>query len=78
MSTPEVLVHRDASALAQAIAARLVTRIVDVQASRGRAHISLTGGALGASCLAHEALGRWGFRVLSWDWPWLAESSCMG
>jgi 6-phosphogluconolactonase len=52
MSTPEVLVQRDADAVAQAIAARLVTTIVEVQASRGRAHISLTGGGMGSACLA--------------------------
>lgn len=52
MSTPEVLVHRDAAALAQAIAARLVTRIVDVAAARGRVHIALTGGTMGSACLA--------------------------
>jgi 6-phosphogluconolactonase len=52
MSTPEVLVHRDGDAVAQAIAARLVTTIVEVQAARGRAHVSLTGGGMGAHCLA--------------------------
>jgi 6-phosphogluconolactonase len=52
MSTAEVLVHRDAEAVAQAIAARLVTTIVEVQAARGRAHISLTGGGMGSACLA--------------------------
>ncbi len=51
MSTPEVLVHRDGTAVAQAIAARLVTTIVEVQAARGRAHISLTGGGMGSECL---------------------------
>ena len=55
MSTPELLVHRDAAAVAQAIAARLVTRIVEVQESRGRVHLSLTGGGMGSACLA--ALG---------------------
>ena len=52
MSTPEVLVHRDAPALAAAIAARLVTRMVEVQADRGRVHICLTGGTIGIAALA--------------------------
>jgi 6-phosphogluconolactonase len=52
MSTPEVLVHRDKAALSSAIAARLVTRLVEVQAASGVAHISLTGGGMGSACLA--------------------------
>ena len=35
MSVPEVIVHRDANLLAQAVAARLVTRLVDAVAARG-------------------------------------------
>ena len=56
MSVPEVLVHRDSPAVAAAIAARLVTTLVEVQASSGTAHVALTGGTLGAACL--EALRR--------------------
>jgi 6-phosphogluconolactonase len=52
MTVPEVLVHRDQDALSAAIAARLVTTIVEVQAARGYAHVSLTGGTLGSTCLA--------------------------
>ena len=44
MSTTEVLVHHDASLLAKAAAARLVTRLVDAQASGGTAALVLTGG----------------------------------
>ena len=36
MSTPEVIIHRDASLLAKAAAARLVTRLVDAVGARGR------------------------------------------
>jgi 6-phosphogluconolactonase len=52
MSVPEVLVHRDAGLLAQAVAARLVTRVVDAQAARGSASVVLTGGGVGIAVLA--------------------------
>lgn len=52
MSVPEVVVHRDAAALAAAIAARLVTRLVDVQSARGTASVVLTGGGVGTASLA--------------------------
>jgi 6-phosphogluconolactonase len=45
-STPTVLVHRDADELAAAVAARLVTRLVDVQSARGEASLVLTGGGI--------------------------------
>ena len=47
-----VVVHRDATLLAAAAAARLVTRLVDVQAARGHAHVVLTGGGVGTATLA--------------------------
>ncbi|MGZ4590343.1 MAG: 6-phosphogluconolactonase [Actinomycetes bacterium] len=46
MTTPVVIVHRDADELAAAVAARLITRITDVQAARGSAHLVLTGGGI--------------------------------
>ncbi|MFI0446254.1 6-phosphogluconolactonase [Actinomadura sp. 6N118] len=52
MTTPTVLIHRDQALLAQAVAARLVTRIVDVQAARGTASVVLTGGGVGTAVLA--------------------------
>jgi 6-phosphogluconolactonase len=55
MSTPEVVVHRDASLLAKSVAARLVTKLVDAQAARGFAHVVLTGGGVGTSVLAELA-----------------------
>jgi 6-phosphogluconolactonase len=51
VSTPEVVVHRDPAALADAVAARLVTRLVEVQASRGQVHLCLTGGRIGTAVL---------------------------
>src|SRR5687767_2787334 len=55
MTPPTVLVHRDADVLAQAAAARLVTRLVDVQSARGNAHLVLTGGGVGTQTLSSLA-----------------------
>jgi 6-phosphogluconolactonase len=52
MSAPEILVHRDASLLAGAVAARLVTRLVDAVAAAGQADLVLTGGGIGTAVLA--------------------------
>lgn len=52
MSTPQVVVHRDKELMAQAAAARLITRIVDAQAARGSASVVLTGGRNGNGLLA--------------------------
>ena len=52
MSAPEVRVHHDASTLAQAIADRLVTSVVEAQNARGSASLVLTGGGLGTAVLA--------------------------
>ena len=58
MSTAEVVVHRDATLLARAVAARLVTRVVDAQSARGHAHVVLTGGGTGTAVLAELAASR--------------------
>ncbi|MEV8586112.1 6-phosphogluconolactonase [Streptomyces sp. NPDC051180] len=55
MSTPQLVVHRDKELMAEAAAARLITRIVDAQATRGSASVVLTGGRNGNGLLA--ALG---------------------
>jgi 6-phosphogluconolactonase len=55
VSTPEVLVHHGSSLLAKAVAARLVTKLVDVQAATGRASLVLTGGGIGTAVLAELA-----------------------
>ncbi|WSR65079.1 6-phosphogluconolactonase [Streptomyces sp. NBC_01198] len=52
MSTPQVVVHRDKELMARAVAARLITRIVDAQAARGTASVVLTGGRNGNALLA--------------------------
>ncbi|MGP4042923.1 6-phosphogluconolactonase [Streptomyces sp. 2A115] len=52
MSTPQLVVHHDKELMAQAAAARLITKIVDAQASRGHASIVLTGGRNGNGLLA--------------------------
>ncbi len=49
---PEVILHPDPTVLAEAVAARLVTALVDAQAARGRAHVVLTGGTIGIEALA--------------------------
>ncbi|MGC7101163.1 6-phosphogluconolactonase [Amycolatopsis lurida] len=51
MSTSEVIVYSDPQLLAAACAARLVTRLVDVQAARGSASLVLTGGGTGIAIL---------------------------
>ena len=51
MTVPEVLVHRDAELLAKAVAARLVTRLVDSVAARGAASVVLSGGVIGTAVL---------------------------
>lgn len=55
MTVPTVIVHRDADVLAQAVAARLITRLVDIQAAQGSAHLVLTGGSVGIKTLAAVA-----------------------
>lgn len=52
MSPPQLVVHRDKELMAHAAAARLITKIVDAQASRGSASIVLTGGRNGNGVLA--------------------------
>jgi 6-phosphogluconolactonase len=55
VTAPGVLVHRDQDVLAKAVAARLVTRLVDLQFARGGAHLVLTGGGVGIAVLAEVA-----------------------
>jgi 6-phosphogluconolactonase len=52
MTAPEFIVHRDPDVLAGAVAARLVTRLVDIQATRGAASVVFTGGRVGIATLA--------------------------
>ncbi|TAL21058.1 MAG: 6-phosphogluconolactonase, partial [Frankiales bacterium] len=48
---PTVVVVRDADVLAEAVAARLLTRLLDAQALRGTASVVLTGGTVGIAVL---------------------------
>jgi 6-phosphogluconolactonase len=52
MTTDTIVVHPDHDSLAAAVAARLITAILDAQSARGGAHIALTGGRIGTSSLA--------------------------
>ncbi|MCP9959417.1 6-phosphogluconolactonase [Streptomyces sudanensis] len=56
MSAPLLIVHRDKDLMAQAAAARLVTRLADAQAARGSASAVLTGGRNGNGLLAALAV----------------------
>lgn len=49
--TATVVVSRDPDVLAHAVAARLLTRLVDAQAARGDASVVLTGGGVGIAAL---------------------------
>lgn len=55
MSTPTVVIHHDADLLAKAVAARLVTKLIDAQAARGHASVVLTGGGVGTAVLRETA-----------------------
>ena len=52
MSVPHVVVHRGADVLAKAVAARIITRLVDAQSAKGSASLVLTGGTIGIATLA--------------------------
>jgi 6-phosphogluconolactonase len=55
MTPPLVVVHHDAGLLARAVAARLVTALLDAQAVRGTASVVLTGGGIGIAALREVA-----------------------
>ncbi|MGH4008916.1 MAG: 6-phosphogluconolactonase [Pseudonocardiaceae bacterium] len=55
MSRPDLVVHATAAVLAAATAARLVTRIVDIQTASGSASVVLTGGDIGIAVLRQVA-----------------------
>ncbi|WP_106402730.1 6-phosphogluconolactonase [Actinocorallia populi] len=55
MSAPKVLVHPDAELLAAGVAARLISRLVEVLAERETASVVLTGGGSGLAALAAVA-----------------------
>jgi len=47
--TSAIVVHADPEVLAEAVAARLITRLIDAQAQRGEASLVLTGGRIAAA-----------------------------
>ncbi len=51
-AAPEVFVYPDGSLLANAAAARTITRLSDAMAVAGRAHLVLTGGGIGTKTMA--------------------------
>jgi 6-phosphogluconolactonase len=51
MTAPAVVVHHDRALLAEAAAARLVARLVDLRAGGMPVHVALTGGGLGTEVL---------------------------
>ncbi|MGH3520310.1 MAG: 6-phosphogluconolactonase [Haloechinothrix sp.] len=52
MSSPHVVVYRTPALLAAGCAARLITKLVDIQAARGSASVVLTGGGTGVAMLS--------------------------
>src|SRR5690242_6811625 len=68
MSVPEVIVYRDGTLLAQAVAARLVTGLTDAAAARGSASVVLTGGGIGTKVLSELAAAPARDAI---DWPHL-------
>ncbi|MGH3929643.1 MAG: 6-phosphogluconolactonase [Pseudonocardiaceae bacterium] len=58
MSRPNVVVYASADVLAAAAAARLVTRLVDIQSASGSASVVLTGGRGGIAVLRQIAATR--------------------
>ena len=55
MSETSVVVHADPGVLAQAVAARLIVRLIDAQAERGHAGVVLTGGRVASA--VYRAIG---------------------
>ncbi|MFQ6172536.1 6-phosphogluconolactonase [Oryzobacter sp. R7] len=49
MTDAQVVVHPTKQSLADAAAARLVVAVLDAQAARGVAHVSMTGGSMGSA-----------------------------
>jgi len=65
VSRPDVVVHATAEVLAAAAAARLITRIVDIQTAAGSASLVLTGGRIGVAVL-RELANTQGATAVDW------------
>ena len=67
MSSPSsVVIPPDKQSLADAAGARLLVAIIDAQASRGRAQLALTGGAMGSGIIASLA-AQPGRKAVDWS-----------
>ncbi len=66
MTEPQVVVVPSPPLLAETVAARTITALLDAQASRGTAHLVLTGGTIGIATLAALAKAPGRDAV---DWP---------
>ncbi len=66
MKPPGVVIHTNADLLAAAVAARLVTRVVDAQAARGEASVVLTGGGIGIAVL-HQLAAAPAVGAIDWS-----------
>ena len=66
MSPLEILRHPDATALADAVAARIITTLVERLAAAGQTHLCLTGGRIGTAALAAVAASR-GCDAVDWN-----------
>jgi len=66
VAEPEVVEYADAAELAAGVAARLVTRVAEVQATGGTAQICLTGGRIATA--VYQRLGTDGVRSTDVDW----------
>lgn len=66
MNAVEVIRHQNAQSLADAVAAQLITHIVEAQYSGVRPHIVLTGGGIGTAALASIAKGP-GLNAVDWE-----------
>jgi len=66
VTPPEVVVHADADRLAEAVAERLVARVVDAQGTRGEASVVLTGGRVGTKVLGMVARSDAGRDAVDW------------
>ncbi|MSV53378.1 MAG: 6-phosphogluconolactonase, partial [Actinobacteria bacterium] len=66
MNSVEIIRHQNAQSLADAVAAQLITHIVETQSSGVRPHIVLTGGGIGTAVLASIANGA-GLNAVDWE-----------
>lgn len=66
MSNRQVIVHPDANTLAHAAAARLITKLLDLQSQKRPLNLALTGGSIGIAMLAAAAENP-AIEAVDWD-----------